>query len=220
MKAYRLLWWSLAAPIGLAGVASAIASASVVPVLIVFALMALTIGTISANLQSLDGEGRSSGPISRSTVISHGCAAGLAVVAMFGLSSLIGVAALPLAILMAVSCPRVLDRWRASGRSPTPKASVEDSDERRPALSVHCGQNTAPAVEAMTGPELCMAWRRSFVELESADSAETRAAIANFRHRLLDELERRNPAGFEDWLASGARAPSDPARYILEQPNW
>jgi hypothetical protein len=154
-----------------------------------------------------------------STVISHGCAAGLAVVSVFGLSSLIGVAVLPLTVVMAATCPSVVDRWRARGRAPMPEVPAEDSDERRPALGSQCGENTPPAVDAMTDLELCMAWRRSYVELERADSAEARAAIANFRQQVLDELERRNPIGFEDWLASGARAPSDPARYVLDRPH-
>jgi len=31
---------------------------------------------------------------------------------------------------------------------------------------------------------------------------------------LLDELERRDRAGFQRWLSTGARAASDPSRYI------
>jgi len=34
------------------------------------------------------------------------------------------------------------------------------------------------------------------------------------RQRMLDELERRDRAGFERWLSTGARAASDPSRYI------
>lgn len=43
--------------------------------------------------------------------------------------------------------------------------------------------------------------------------------LAAFRRQVLDELERRNPSGFGQWMASGARAPSDPARYLLDSPE-
>ena len=97
-----------------------------------------------------------------------------------------------------------------------PQASVDNSAKRRAAPRDDLGETTSQVVvEEMTDRELCLAWRRSYVELEHADSAETRASIARFRGWVLDELERRNPTGFDDWLASGARAPSDPARYVI-----
>ncbi|NIK58212.1 hypothetical protein [Kribbella shirazensis] len=134
---------------------------------------------------------------------------------MFGLSSLIGAAVLPLAVLMGVTSPGAVVWWRARRRLSMPPGSVQNVSERRAASRAGLREPTAPAVEAMTDRELCLAWRRSYVELEHADSAETKASIARFRGQVLDELERRNPTGFEDWLASGARAPSDPARYVL-----
>jgi len=33
----------------------------------------------------------------------------------------------------------------------------------------------------------------------------------------LDELERRDPAGFRRWINDGARAAGDPARYITRE---
>lgn len=39
--------------------------------------------------------------------------------------------------------------------------------------------------------------------------------IATERRAYLDELERRNPAAFDAWMTSGARAPSDPSRYFI-----
>ncbi|TCC26870.1 hypothetical protein [Kribbella speibonae] len=215
MNACRILWWVLAIPTGLVGFAGAIYSASVAWVLVIFVLMALALGTLSANLQSLDREGRVRGRISRSTVVAHGCLAGAVVVAMFGLSGLIGTAVLPLAVLMGVTSPSALAWWRARRRLPTTRASLENSAERRAAPRDDLGETTSQVVEAMTDRQLCLAWRRSYVELGHSDSAETRASIAGFRGRVLDELERRNPVGFDDWLASGARAPSDPARYLL-----
>jgi hypothetical protein len=140
MSAYRFLWWSIAVPIGSVGVTAAVVSSSIPTTVIIFGIVALCLGVLSANLQSLNCEGQPRGPISASTVCQHGCAAALAVVSFYGLSSLVGVAVLPLAILLAVTCPTVVTRWRI-------------------------------------------------------------------------------PAGFGIWLASGARAPGNPARYLPGRPD-
>jgi hypothetical protein len=213
MSAYRFLWWSIAVPIGSVGVTAAVVSSSIPTTVIIFAIMALCLGVLSANLQSLNSEGQPGGSISASTVSEHGCAAGFVVVAFYGLSSLIGVAVLPLAILLAVTCPPVATRWRARV---APQSSVESSSDPLPTPTPTTDH--AP-VRAMTDAELCMAWRHSFVELQRTDVVEAITAIAAFRQQLLDELERRNPDGFGVWLASGARAPSDPARYLLGRPE-
>jgi hypothetical protein len=215
MSVWRWSWWVFAVPIGLVGLAGAVVSASIAWVVVVFALVALALGALSANLQSLDCEGFARGRMSGATVVRHGCVAGAVVVAMFGLSSLIGAAMLPLAALMGVTSPGAVDWWRARQRISMPVASIANHPEPRTPRHDHRAEGTWPAVATMTDHELCLAWRRSYVELERADSAESRAAIAGFRGRVLDELERRNPTGFEDWLASGARAAGDPARYVV-----
>jgi hypothetical protein len=228
MRVYRFLWWSLAVPIGLLGLAAAIATSSVPTAAIVFGIMALCLGALSANLQSLDGEGTSSGPISMSVVVKHGCAAAAAVVALYGLSSLIGGGVIPLALVLGLTCPAMADRWRAGRRPQRPEQPgdireepfpASARDEPRPASADARGGCAPPTLEVMTCTELCMAWRRSFVELQRTESAETRSIIAAHRQQILDELERRNPDGFGDWLASGARAPSDPSKYLLDRPG-
>jgi hypothetical protein len=70
-----------------------------------------------------------------------------------------------------------------------------------------------PVVELSVG-ELCVAWRRSYGELQRVTDEETRQEITRRRRDCLDELERRDPVGFARWLASGARAGSDPQRYM------
>lgn len=61
--------------------------------------------------------------------------------------------------------------------------------------------------------QLCWAWRVSYGQLAHAPGHKL-DRLALQRRRYLDELERRNPTGFAAWLGSGARAPSNPARYI------
>jgi antibiotic biosynthesis monooxygenase (ABM) superfamily enzyme len=42
----------------------------------------------------------------------------------------------------------------------------------------------------------------------------SRAAIVRRREAVLDELERRDPAGFARWLASGPLSATDPSRFL------
>jgi hypothetical protein len=59
-----------------------------------------------------------------------------------------------------------------------------------------------------------LAWRYSYRALERATTHQARALIAAQRQAYLDELERRDPTGVQRWLASGARAASDPTRFL------
>jgi hypothetical protein len=74
-------------------------------------------------------------------------------------------------------------------------------------------QPAAAAVDLTTGA-LCLAWRRSYVELKQSTDEPTRQRVVRLRGQYLDELERRDGAGFARWLGSGARAGSDPQRYL------
>ena len=68
--------------------------------------------------------------------------------------------------------------------------------------------------EALSTPELCLTWRRSYLALLDVTSYPARCTIVRMRECLLDELERRDRDGFIRWLDSGARAGSDPGRYL------
>jgi hypothetical protein len=68
--------------------------------------------------------------------------------------------------------------------------------------------------DVLDDASLCRAWRRSFVRMESAASAEVRLGFVEQRAQCLDELERRSPQAFAAWLASGARAASDPLPFL------
>jgi hypothetical protein len=213
MGAYRIAWWILAVPLGSIGVAAAVASSSLPATIVIFGLMAACLGVLSAILHSLDGEGQVCRPISVSTVIRHGCAEGVAVVALYGMTGLIGPAAVPLILLLAFAHPTVVHRWRTGVGRHSAGRTTTDTRRAHPGLTSERTEYSTPDLEALTNVQLCMEWRRSFIALQrTADVAEL-VTITTFRQRLLDELERRNPEGFSDWLAC-ARAPSNPARYL------
>jgi hypothetical protein len=86
------------------------------------------------------------------------------------------------------------------------------------------GRGTAPSGEppaaalppaaGLPVEELSREWRRTAAVLESAGDAATRAQVVRRRGEVLDELERRDPAGFASWLANGASSDDYPVRHL------
>jgi hypothetical protein len=70
------------------------------------------------------------------------------------------------------------------------------------------------SVGELTDEELCLAWRRSFTQLQRVHDADRRQAMVDVRRAYLDELERRHPDSFATWLASNPRAAGNPARFF------
>lgn len=62
--------------------------------------------------------------------------------------------------------------------------------------------------------KLCLLWRRSYTRLQHTSNPTSMSRTAALRQDILDELERRDSDGFERWLGSGARAGSNPNRYL------
>lgn len=137
---------------------------------------------------------------------------------LVGLVSVLGAGAGPVflfLVLLLASMPRT---WRAVaglaaelvGRGPT--SAVEASPV--PVVPVpHTDTDTVTVTELST-PALCLAWRRSYLVLIDTPDGPARQDLAAARRQMLDELERRDGAGFASWMAAGARAGSDPARYL------
>ena len=61
---------------------------------------------------------------------------------------------------------------------------------------------------------LCLAWRQSFVSLTATRDTRSALELTELREHYLDELTRRHPAEVSRWLASGARAASNPMRFL------
>lgn len=73
---------------------------------------------------------------------------------------------------------------------------------------------TGRSPDELSNAELCLAWRHSFLGLQSPGSAARLMRIVELRRSYLDELDRRSPRALEAWLASGASAASGPDRYL------
>jgi hypothetical protein len=76
------------------------------------------------------------------------------------------------------------------------------------------GPAIGDGIGALSDEELCLEWRRSFVLIEHLADPRLTDHIARRRSGYLDEIERRHPRQFAQWLAAGARAASDPARFL------
>ncbi len=65
--------------------------------------------------------------------------------------------------------------------------------------------------------ELCAVWSETSATLAANAGLRDRQAVAEVRRICLDEFERRNPAGFHQWLEAGA--PADAGAYFLSRPG-
>jgi len=140
----------------------------------------------------------------------------LTVPVLAGTAALLGAtAASTVAVLAVVLAAATLWARRTSHHrapfiaDPAPQRPAPDSEHRSPTAGV------APdALSALSTPQLCLTWRSSYLRLHRATSCPAVAELVLLRQRVLDELERRDPAGFGRWLSTGARAASDPSRYV------
>jgi hypothetical protein len=64
---------------------------------------------------------------------------------------------------------------------------------------------------------LCREWQASFAVLRLAEAPRARLHVVVVRQQYLDELERRDPEGFNAWLASAASPAGNPQRFIGPQ---
>ena len=143
---------------------------------------------------------------------------GLLVLAICGYAAAVGVETLVLlGLLVATSPPIVVRIW------PLPFPAREPEPERRPEVesidetTIVQLDSVRPTLRDLSDEELCLAWRRSFKQLQSSTGRELRLGVADVRRAYLDELERRQPEAFAAWLASGPRAAGDPARFFTHR---
>lgn len=71
----------------------------------------------------------------------------------------------------------------------------------------------------LSDEELCWVWRASFGAVRRAEGVAELEHWARVRAGYLDEMQRRHAEGFVCWLADGARAGSDPRRYLCDAPR-
>jgi hypothetical protein len=147
--------------------------------------------------------------------------AGLAVIGMATLlggavTALAGATVLALLVHRRLRRGEVGDTEHATGRRPG-SARTGSPDAGAPPVGAHA--LLPPDSTTLSDDELCRAWRLSYLLLPNARVAAELEHASLLRRRYLDELACRDPAGFRRWLDEGARAASDPSRYIRRRPG-
>lgn len=146
-----------------------------------------------------------------------------AVVAVSGLTSALGWAGLGWALLVGAAHPAVGVRLaRTFGTDvPGPVAGHTPMtlvDAGRGADSLAADRLArlpdADTLGTLDDEALCRAWRRSFVHLSASRLPARRLEVVSLRQAYLDELARRHPTAVQHWLASGARAASNPMPFL------
>jgi hypothetical protein len=118
-------------------------------------------------------------------------------------------------VLLATSPPATrLVRSRLTGQHPPVADRPVADDATVPPPVVAPRTVTCPPAAGLTTAELCQAWRASFTALDVVVDPAQRAQVVQRRQEYLDALESRDPRGFARWIGLGARAASDPGRYL------
>ncbi|MGY2064639.1 hypothetical protein [Blastococcus sp. SYSU DS0619] len=76
----------------------------------------------------------------------------------------------------------------------------------------------SPAVTGLPTAALGEEWLRTGTALQGSLAPAARQRIVSRRAQVLDELERRDPAGFARWLAAGPLRGGDPAGFVRSEP--
>jgi hypothetical protein len=101
--------------------------------------------------------------------------------------------------------------------SPAPPASPTRPPARSPASAMTASPLTArpDVLGRIALSDLCRLWedlRFGAAQRPGGPPVQSEADLVEVRERLLDEIERRNPAGFARWMSQ--EAPDNLARYV------
>ncbi|MGY1707223.1 hypothetical protein ACI79C_21895 [Geodermatophilus sp. SYSU D00697] len=159
----------------------------------------------------------SSGRDSRATVEAAWRTAAATVTVLIVLSGAATLGGAQLTLLVAAGGGAVaLGVWAVrGGRSALAGPGVPMADPFRPAdvPARPADVPVRPVADLSTG-ELGREWVRTTAALGGRLDPRTRQALVTRRQETLDELERRDPAGFARWLAAGPFPGSDPAGHL------
>jgi hypothetical protein len=73
----------------------------------------------------------------------------------------------------------------------------------------------APSPAGLSTAQLCLAWQHSYFALLDLAAGASATDLVHLREALLDEFERRDPAGFTRWIDADARPGSNPGRFVV-----
>jgi hypothetical protein len=184
----RVGTWMVACALAVLGLLSA-GSAVVIPALFA-SFVGGTVGWALARQRGL------SGSCTWASATYGASGTGVIVLAAVALVVLLGPAAIPaMAVLGALLV------WLH--RRPTAQAAAV------PAPVV----DEAP-LRGLSNAQLARAWRTSYIDLVAAHDGLTLSRVCALRRQQLDEIERRDPTGFNRWINSGYWVRGDSAPFL------
>ena len=144
----------------------------------------------------------------------------VALLAVAGIAALMG-GAVATSTVLAVVVGWLLARLRrdrrrgraargAAGPAPSHLATLLPKDTVMPGL--------LPPVSVLSTEALGQEWTRTTAVLAGRLDCDARQAVVLRREEALDELERRDPAGFARWLMAGPTLGTDPAAFVRGGP--
>jgi hypothetical protein len=161
------------------------------------------------------------GPARRSIVEAAGQAAAITIGALLVVSGTAVLAGGALALLLVgvlvagwAALRWFRDRQAAAGGA-APEAPTAPVVRPVPGPS---WPSPAAAVTGLPTAALGEEWLRTGAALQGALAPAARQRIVSRRAQVLDELERRDPAGFARWLAAGPLHGGDPAGFVRSDP--
>lgn len=135
---------------------------------------------------------------------------------MAGLVALLGAGAAVVLAVLGAATSLLYWHWRSLTGSASRQGIATPPDIAEQSAIAAATTPGQDSIRQMSTQELCLAWRKSFSQLQHAPVGPAREHIVNMRSSYLDEIERRDPDGFARWLHTGARAGSDPSRYVAD----
>jgi hypothetical protein len=103
---------------------------------------------------------------------------------------------------------------RSTGRSGRDRAPAAAAAPVAPLALAGWLDGSSSPVSLLPISGLGSEWSRTTAALACGLEPTARLAVVRRRQEVLDELERRDPAGFESWLVAGAATNSDPASFL------
>lgn len=126
-------------------------------------------------------------------------------------------AGLACVVLMATASVAIRLLLADSTATPPPRgadAATEVTDANPVPRGYFAATGATSAYRALSTPQLCGALRSSYAPDPQNSARQTEWTQIQIRGDLLDEIERRDPAGFNRWLATTPQPGGDPARYL------
>jgi hypothetical protein len=204
--------WALALLCGLVAVAGGLALRG--PEMVAVGIAGVLAGCMAAGITR-----ETPVALRRRSTLEAAASAGAATVGVLlliaGIAALAGSAVAVLTVGGAVVAVAVVQLVRGRRQAAT-SAVPRDPMVMRPVHPHRTAElaSLLPPVAVLTTPELGQEWTRTSAVLAGRLDAAAREALVARRQQALDELERRDPAGFARWLAVAPTLSSDPAGYV------